>query len=137
MPDTLDLTSRIVAAHLAHNQVDHAQIPELIRSVHAALTNADQPPEEAKPKEPAVPVKRSVFNDHLVCLECGADFKVLKRHLQTDHNLTVDDYRQRFSLPRDYPIVAPDYAEMRSKLARQIGLGQGGRAARKARRKHA
>lgn len=137
MPNALELTTQIVAAQVANNKVDDAQIPEMIRSVYAALTNAAQPPEEAKTKEPAVPVKKSVFNDHLVCLECGGSFKILKRHLHTDHNLTLDEYRQRFSLPRDYPMVAPDYAEMRSKLAHQIGLGQGGRAARKGRKKRA
>lgn len=137
MPDTLELTSKIVAAHVAHNRTDDAQIPELIRSVYAALTQAGQPPEEAKTKEPAVPVRKSVFNDHLVCLECGGSFRVLRRHLLTDHNLTVDEYRKRFSLPHDYPVVAPEYAEMRSKMAHEIGLGRGGRVARKGGRKRA
>jgi len=135
MADTLELTTQIVAAHVANNRIEPDQLPELIRSVFGALNSAGQPPEEAKTKEPAVPVKKSVFNDHLVCLECGGNFKILKRHLQSDHDLTLEQYRERFGLPRDYPMVAPEYAEMRSSLAKEIGLGRAGGRARKAGRK--
>lgn len=124
---TLDLTAQIVSAHVQHNPVEPDQVPGLIRSVFDVLSKAGQPVEEPTAKEPVVPVKKSVFNDHLVCLECGGKFKVLKRHVGKEHNLTVEQYRERFGLPRDYPIVAPDYADMRSKLAQELGLGRHGR----------
>lgn len=123
MADFLELTARIVSAYAARNPIQPDQLPDLIRSVFTALSNAGQAPEQWKTKEPAVSVNRSVFNDHLVCLECGGSFKILKRHLKTDHNLTVEQYRERFNLQRDYPVVAPDYAKMRSSLAKEIGLG--------------
>ena len=124
MNDPLELTTQIVAAHVARNEVESDQIPDLIRAVFDALNKAGRPPEESKSKEPAVPVKKSVFNDHLVCLECGGDFKILKRHIQADHNMTIDQYRERFGLPRDYPTVAPDYATRRSVLANESGFGR-------------
>lgn len=132
MNDLLDLTTRIVAAHVATNEIEGDDIPALIRSVYGALACAAVPEEPANAFEPAVSIKRSVFNDHIVCLACGKDFRVLKRHLRVDHNLTPEKYRQRFGLPRSYPLVASDYAEIRAQVARESGLGHsGGRRKRK------
>jgi len=131
---TLDLTAQIVSAHVANNDVDAEQVPALIQEVYRALAQAGTAEAQPQTREPAVPVKKSVFDDHVVCLECGKSFRVLKRHLECDHNLSVDQYRERFSLPRDYPLVAPEYAETRSRLAKQIGLGRS-HAARKQGRK--
>lgn len=131
----LDLTTKIVAAHVSRNQTDPDQLPELIRSVHAALLQAAQPQAQVSAREPAVPVKKSVFQDHIVCLECGKSFRTLKRHLQIDHNLTTDDYRERYALPRDYPLVAPDYAETRSAIARKLGLGRNKHQGRRGRQR--
>lgn len=130
----LELTAQIVSAHVRNNNVEPDQLPGLIQDVYRALLSAGEPVEGPKTREPAVPVKRSVFNDHIVCLECGKNFRVLKRHLETDHQMTTDQYRERYNLPRDYPLVAPEYAETRSRLAKQIGLGRGS-AARKQGRK--
>ena len=118
----LALTARIVSAHASRNQVASDQLAELITTVHRALGGLGQ----AKPArlEPAVPIRRSVRPDRLVCLECGAVFKMLKRHLRTEHHLTPEGYRERRGLRRDYPMIAPDYAEMRSGLATQFGLGR-------------
>lgn len=125
MSDLLDLTTKIVAAHVARNKIEGAEIPELIKSVYGALACAMVPEEAAVAVEPAVPIKRSVFNDHIVCLACGKGFRTLRRHLQKDHDLTVDEYRARFDLPRDYPLVAPEFREIRAHIARSIGLGRG------------
>lgn len=130
----LELTAQIVSAHVSNNDVEPDQLPALIQDVYRALLSAGEPVEGPKTREPAVPVKKSVFNDHIVCLECGKNFRVLKRHLETDHQMTTDQYRERYNLPRDYPLVAPEYAETRSRLAKQIGLGRGP-AARKQGRK--
>ena len=99
----LDLTTKIVAAHVSRNPTEPDQLPELIRAVHAALLQAAQPQAQISAREPAVPVKKSVFQDHIVCLECGKSFRTLKRHLQIDHNLTTDDYRERYGLPPHVP----------------------------------
>jgi len=124
----LDLTALIVSAHAGHNPVAAEQLPELIRAVHRALDDlgrdgAASAGEPARP-EPAVPIRRSVRHDRIACLECGAWMKMLKRHLATDHGMTPESYRARWDLPRDYPMVAPDYAATRSSLAKQIGLGR-------------
>ena len=121
----LGITAQIVAAHLANNQVDAAALPSLIQSVYRTLSSVDEPaPEAAAAQHPAVPVKKSVFPDFIVCLEDGKKLKMLKRHLQTSYNLTPDGYRTKWGLPRDYPMVAPNYASTRSALAKQIGLGR-------------
>jgi predicted transcriptional regulator len=119
----LSLTAQIVSAHVAHNTADPADLPKLINDVHRALATAGQP---APPQrgEPAVAVSQSVKADHLVCLECGQKLSLLKRHLRTDHQLTPEDYRQKWELPRSYPLVAPDYTKIRSGLAKRIGLGR-------------
>jgi predicted transcriptional regulator len=124
----LDLAAQIVSAHVGHNNVPAEELPGLIRQVCETLATVGQEPAQPARPEPAVPVKRSVFEDHIVCLVCGGKFKILKRHLQTDHNLSLSQYREMFSLPHDYPMVAPSYAERRSALARKIGLGRKGAA---------
>ena len=125
----LSLTARIVSAHISSNTVSSDQLPSLIRTVHQALATVGQSPVELPKAEPAVPVKRSAFADHLVCLECGKHFSTLKRHLMTDHQLTPAEYRVKFELPPEYPLTAPDYAKVRSAMAKRIGLGRGRRGA--------
>jgi len=123
-PSLLKLTAQIVAAHASHNHVTTEALLNLIERVYGALAGSGQPVvEEAKP-QPAVPVKRSVFPDHIVCLEDGKKLKMLKRHLMTTYGLTPEQYRQKWALPANYPMVAPDYAARRSTLAKQIGLGR-------------
>ena len=126
MSETLiTLTSDIVAAHVSNNNVDVDDVPSLITKVHAALAGLDKggAAEEEIP-EPAVSIRASQKKDHLVCLDCGKKMKMLKRHLMTEHGLTIDEYRQRWGLSADYPMVAPDYAETRRDLAKKIGLGR-------------
>lgn len=123
-PTALTLTAQIVSAHVGRNAVDAEQLPELIRSVFDALATAGQTEPDAQVKQPAVPVKKSVFEDRIVCLECGRAFKMLKRHLRMNHNLGMDDYRRRFGLSWDYPMVAPAYTQTRSSIAKQFGLGR-------------
>jgi len=127
----LGLAAQIISAHVGHNNVPPEELPGLIRQVCETLATVGQEPAQPTKPEPAVPVKRSVFEDHIVCLMCGGKFKILKRHLQTDHNLSLNQYRDMFSLPHDYPMVAPSYAERRSALARKIGLGRKGSATQK------
>ena len=121
----LALTADIVAAHVSHNKVASADIADLIARVHGALTGLGQP--EPAPEielKPAVSVRSSVKPDHIVCLEDGKKMKMLKRHLATDHKMTPADYRAKWKLPADYPLVAPDYAAQRKSLALKIGLGR-------------
>ena len=122
--DLLPLASDIVAAHLSNNKVPSGELPELIRNVVQALmaASAGEPAPVARP-EAAVPVKKSVTPDFIVCLEDGRKLKTLKRHLRTSYQMTPDQYRARWNLPADYPMVAPNYAKKRSKLAKAIGLG--------------
>ena len=122
----LNLTAEVVAAHVAKNTVSAEDLPKLIQNVHRALANAGQAATAAPQAEPAVPIKRSLLADHLVCLECGKSFSILKRHLATDHQLTPEQYRQKWQLPSSYPVVAPDYAKVRSSLAKKLGLGRRG-----------
>lgn len=120
----LDLVSEIVSAHVSNTPTDPAVIPVLIKDVFQALKTADQPQSEPEKLQPAVPVKRSVFPDYIVCLEDGKKLKMLKRHLQSAYGMSPEQYRERWNLPADYPMVAPNYAERRSTLAREIGLGR-------------
>jgi predicted transcriptional regulator len=126
-PTTIELAAEIVSAFVSNNPVPAAQLPALIGAVHDALTKSvsgtatQQAPEE--PKEPAVPIKRSVQPDYVICLEDGKRFKSLKRHLRTVYDLTPDQYRAKWGLPADYPMVAPNYAAARSELAKSMGLG--------------
>ncbi|MEM8914353.1 MAG: MucR family transcriptional regulator [Pseudomonadota bacterium] len=126
----LEYTAQIVASHVANNPTNAADLPRLIAKVHAALLEAgsDKPAEPERP-EPAVPIKKSITPDYIVCLEDGKKLKMLKRHLKTAFDLTPEAYRERWGLPADYPMVAPNYAKRRSKLAKKIGLGRQGRAA--------
>jgi predicted transcriptional regulator len=120
------LAADIVSAYVSHNSVPSGEIPNLINQIHAALkrVSAGQTASLADPPKPAVSVKRSVTPEYIVCLEDGLKFKSLKRHLRTRYNLTPDQYREKFGLPPDYPMVAPNYAAARSKLAKDMGLGQ-------------
>jgi predicted transcriptional regulator len=129
--EIIEMTADIVSAYVGNNSVSAADLPSLIQSVHRALASVSSGAEavEAAPKEPAVPVKRSITPDHLVCLEDGRKFKSLKRHLRTKYNMSPEDYRAKWGLPKEYPMVAPNYAKARSELAKQMGLGQGGRQA--------
>ena len=123
-PDTeyLDLTAGIVAAHVSNNTVSGEQLPTLIQTVHTALSGLGFEPEPEK--APAVSIKKSVQKDAINCLECGQPKKTLKRHLTTAHGLSVTEYRVKWKLPSDYPMVAPNYAAQRSRLAKKIGLGR-------------
>lgn len=125
----LDMTAGIVSAYVGNNTVAATDLPALIRQVHGALAAVGGPAEAepAPPREPAVPVKRSISPDHLVCLEDGRKFKSLKRHLRTKYDMSPEEYRAKWNLPKDYPMVAPNYAKARSELAKSMGLGQGGR----------
>ena len=123
-PSLLRLTTEIVAAHTSHNQVTPESLLRLIESVYATLATVGTTAPAPEKQLPAVPVKRSVFNDHIVCLEDGKKLKMLKRHLMTTYHLTPEQYREKWSLPANYPMVAPDYAARRSTLAKKIGLGR-------------
>jgi len=132
--EIIEMTADIVSAYVGNNEVGAADLPTLIQAVHGALRGVSAAPEpvEVALKDPAVPIKRSVTPEFLVCLEDGRKFKSLKRHLRTKYNMSPEDYRAKWALPKDYPMVAPNYAKARSDLAKQMGLGQGGRqAARK------
>ena len=128
----VEMTADIVSAYVSNSSVSVADLPSLIQQVHRALTdiaNGAQAQEAAPPAVPAVPIKKSITPDFLVCLEDGRKFKSLKRHLRTKYDMSPDQYRAKWGLPKDYPMVAPNYAAARSNLAKQMGLGQGGRKA--------
>ena len=138
MADTADrsellaLTAEIVAAHVSNNKLDAAELPALIRQIYATLAGIGAEPAEVAAATtdrpaPAVPVKKSVTPDYIVCLEDGKKLKMLKRHLMSHYNLTPDQYRERWGLPAEYPMVAPNYAIRRQVLAKKIGLGKGRR----------
>ena len=144
--DLRELTAEVVSAYVSNNSVPMNELPQLIAQVHDALGSTEgaqtsQQPAE-KPK-PAVPIKKSVTDDYIICLEDGKQFKSLKRHLSSKYDMTPEEYRQRWGLPHDYPMVAPAYAAARSKLAREMGLGRkagekaGGRGAAKGGRRAA
>ncbi len=122
------LTAQMVSAFLSNHNVAAGDVPELIRAVHHSVLTISQAGDAvasgASSAKPAVPIKRSVTNDYIVCLEDGMKFKSLKRHLRTSYGMTPDEYRTKWELPRDYPMVAPNYAEHRSQLAKKIGLGR-------------
>ena len=126
-----ELAAEIVSAYVANNSITAGDLPNLINQVYGALqqTVAGPPAPASEPQKPAVPVRKSVSADHIVCLEDGKVFKSLKRHLRTDHNLSPEEYRSKWALPRDYPMVAPNYAASRSELAKKMGLGQARRSA--------
>ena len=121
------MTADVVAAYVSNNSLPTIQLPEVINAVYHSLRGLDSAPPElkAEPAKPAVPVKKSVTPDYLVCLEDGKKLKMLKRHLRSTYNMTPDEYRAKWSLPPDYPMVAPNYAAQRSAFAKEIGLGRG------------
>lgn len=126
MKETLiTLTSDIVAAHVSNNEVKVDDVPSLITNVFSALSSLGQDTAGNEPRpEPAVSIRSSVKKDHIVCLDCGKKMKMLKRHLSTEHNMSPEEYKARWELPADYPLVAPNYAETRRDLAKKIGLGR-------------
>lgn len=123
--DLTDQAAEIVAAYVAANEVAVEDLPALIKRVHAALRDIStaSPVMPEASKEPAVPIKKSISPDYIICLEDGKKFKSLKRHLRTRYSMTPDEYRSKWSLPHDYPMVAPNYAKERSTLAKRMGLG--------------
>lgn len=127
--DLLSLTTEIVAAHLANNTVPAIEIPALIERVYKSLahlgTDTPSPSSTSERPQPAVPIRKSVMPDYIICLEDGKKLKMLKRHLKTAYSMTPEQYRERWGLPADYPMVAPNYAKTRSRLAKDIGLGTG------------
>ena len=148
MPDTdtipaeelLRMTSEVAAAYVSNNNLPSAQLPDVIRTIHeslAALSGA-RVAAASEPPTPAVAIKKSITPDYIVCLEDGKKLKMLKRHLRSTYNMTPDEYRHRWGLPADYPMVAPNYAAQRSAFAKKIGLGRnGGGKGRRGRRKAA
>lgn len=128
-PELLEMTADIVSAYVGNNTVSAETLPSLIASIHAALSGVSNGPVEVEPepKEPAVPIRKSIAPDFLICLEDGRKFKSLKRHLRTKYDMSPEEYRAKWGLPKDYPMVAPNYAKARSELAKSMGLGQGGR----------
>lgn len=132
--ELLQLTADIVASHVSNNSVPMAELGQLIRQVYdslAALGRDGQAAQVERP-QPAVPVRRSITPDYIVCLEDGKKLKMLKRHLKTAYNMSPEEYRERWGLPADYPMVAPNYAEQRRELAKKIGLGTTRRRRRRA-----
>ena len=120
----LDLTVQLVSAHVSNNSVSTADLPNLIKDVHTTLLYLGEEPEpEEEILTPAVPIKKSIQNEYIVCLEDGKKLKMLKRHLKTAYDMTPEEYRKRWGLASDYPMVAPAYAKQRSELAKNIGLG--------------
>jgi predicted transcriptional regulator len=122
-----ELTAAVVSAYVANNSVSQSELPKLIQDVYRTLADATVGSAETFEHvevKPAVPVRKSVHPDHIVCLEDGKKFKSIKRHLRTHHDLSPEQYREKWGLPSDYPMVAPNYAEARSTLAKKIGLGQ-------------
>lgn len=122
--DLLRMTAEVVSAFVRNNTVATTDLPTVIGAVHKTLANLDgKPGIETEPQKPAVPVRRSVMPDYIVCLEDGKKLKMLKRHLRTTYEMTPDQYRAKWHLPPDYPMVAPSYAKRRSEFAKKIGLG--------------
>jgi predicted transcriptional regulator len=127
----MTLATEIVSAHVSNNSVTLDQLPALIRQVFSTLATVEQRTAEPPRPDPAVPVKQSVKPARIVCLDCGKRFSMIKRHLLADHKLTPEQYRQRWGLPASYPLVAPNYGQVRSALAKKIGLGRRGMTGRK------
>ena len=121
--ELLELTTEIVSAHVGNNSIALGELPQLIQDVYKTLAIVGTTPAVPERPKPAVPIKKSVFPDFVVCLEDGKKLKMLKRHLKTAYNMTPDQYRERWGLPPEYPMVAPNYAKHRSALAKKIGLG--------------
>ena len=148
MPDTdtipaeelLRMTTEVAAAYVGNNNLPSSQLPDVIKTIHQSLAalNGGQVAAAAEPPTPAVAIKKSITPDYIVCLEDGKKLKMLKRHLRSTYNMTPDEYRHRWGLPADYPMVAPNYAAQRSAFAKKIGLGRnGGGKGRRGRRRAA
>ncbi len=119
---SLELVSKIVSAYVSNNSLSSSELPQLIWTAHEALKSLDQG--ASSPLEPAVPIKKSVKPDYIICLEDGMKLKMLKRHLRTSYDMSPDEYRQKWGLPGNYPMVASEYAARRSEMAKKIGLGR-------------
>ena len=132
--ELVDMTAEIVAAYVGNNPIAPADLPGVIKDVYAALDTASVGTPEPEPLNPAVPIKKSITPDYIVCLEDGKRFKSLKRHLNTHYGLSPDEYRAKWGLPSDYPMVAPNYAKARSNLAKEMGLGRKRAAAKRGRK---
>lgn len=133
MSDFIELTADIVSAYVSNNSVPTSELPNLISDVHSALSRVGAgiaPELPVEPQKPATSIKKSVTPEYIICLEDGKQFKSLKRHLRTQYDMSPDQYREKWSLPPEYPMVAPAYAEARSRLAKEMGLGQQRRRAR-------
>ncbi|HRJ69734.1 MAG TPA: MucR family transcriptional regulator [Beijerinckiaceae bacterium] len=128
----IELAADIVSAYVSNNSVPASDLPALIAQIHGALTHLGGSTQEepSEPQKPAVSVKKSIAPDYIICLEDGKKFKSLKRHLRTQYNLSPEQYREKWGLPSDYPMVAPNYAAARSRLAKEMGLGQQRRRSR-------
>ncbi|GGF54044.1 MucR family transcriptional regulator [Terasakiella brassicae] len=126
--ELLELTSKIVSAHVGNNSVSPTDLPQLIEDVYRSLSSVGEKSDMKEKLLPAVPVKKSIQQDYIICLEDGKKLKMLKRHLKTAYNMTPEEYREKWNLSSDYPMVAPNYAEHRSSLAKKIGLGTRARA---------
>mmetsp|Transcript_6625 Transcript_6625/g.8059 ORF Transcript_6625/g.8059 Transcript_6625/m.8059 type:complete len:139 (-) Transcript_6625:18-434(-) len=122
--DIMECASDIVSAYVSNNPIQSAELPDLIREIHATLTTLGSANGSAQTPEPAIPVKKSITDDFLICLEDGKKFKSLKRHLRSKYGLSPEEYREKWGLPYDYPMVAPSYARKRSALAKEMGLGK-------------
>ncbi len=122
--DILRMTTDVVAAYVGNNMLVAGQVGDVISAVFGSLKNLDEHGGKAKPLTPAVPIRRSVTRDHIVCLEDGKKLKMLKRHLRSSYDMTPEEYRAKWNLPIDYPMVAPAYAQQRSEFAKKIGLGR-------------
>lgn len=127
----LSLTAEIVASHVGNNRVDSSELPQIIQQVYSSLSSVDGSPVRPERPQPAVPVKKSVTPDYIICLEDGQKLKMLKRHLKTAYNMSPEEYRDRWGLAADYPMVAPNYASQRRELAKKIGLGTSRRKRRR------
>lgn len=128
----LSLTAEIVASHVGNNRVDSAELPQIIQQVYSSLSSVDGAPPRPERPQPAVPIKKSVTPDFIICLEDGQKLKMLKRHLKTAYNMSPEEYRERWGLAADYPMVAPNYASQRRELAKKIGLGTSRRKRKRA-----
>lgn len=120
----LEMTTQIVAAYVSNNALQAEDVPQLIRLVHSSLESVQVKEVSQEPLKPAVSVRKSIGEDYLICLEDGLKFKSLKRHLRTKYDMTPEEYREKWGLPADYPMVAPGYSKQRSMLAKQMGLGK-------------
>lgn len=130
--EIMHMTTEIVASFLSHNSVPAENVPDMIKAVHSTMKEISGEVPKPEPKaKPAVPISKSIGDDYIVCLEDGKRLKMLKRYLRSQYDMSPDDYRRKWGLPSDYPMVAPNYSKRRSEFAKEIGLGRGGRGGKK------